>query len=266
MTTVTLYRDEREVAWLTLNRPDVRNAFDDVLIGELIEAAQALAIEPPRAVVLSGAGPSFSAGADLNWMRAAKGYTHEDNLSDARALSSMLNALDALPSAVIGRVHGHALGGAVGLVAVCDIVVAERATVFGFSEVRLGIAPAAISPFVVRKIGRSHARALFVWGRRFDAGLAERIGLVHHVVDADDLDDAVDGVIADVLSAGPIAVAAAKRLPEVAMAPMVEAREVTAGIIADLRVGDEAQEGMAAFLDKRRPRWANGSGDTGAAQ
>lgn len=266
MATVTLSRDDRDVARLTLARPDVRNAFDAALIAELADAARMLAADPPRVVVLSGSGPSFSAGADLRWMRAAKGRSHDENLGDARALSAMLDAMDTLPCAVIGRVHGHALGGGVGLVAVCDIVVADRATVFGFSEVRLGLAPAAISPFVVRKIGRSHARALFVSGQRFDAAAAERIGLVHQVVDADGLDSAVDAVIAQVRWAGPMAIAAAKRLPEVASAPLVEAREATAAIIAELRVGDEAQEGMAAFLDGRSPRWAAASGDPESAR
>lgn len=258
MTTLRLHRDERDVAWLTLDRPDVRNAFNAEVIADISDAARTLASDPPRAVVLCGTGPSFSAGADLRWMRASKERSYDENLDDARAMAAMFNALDTLPCAVVGRVHGHALGGGVGLVAVCDIVVAERGAVFGFSEVRLGIVPAVISPYVVRKIGRSHARALFVSGQRFDAGLAERIGLVHQVVDADALDGAVDAVLTHVLSAGPVAVAAAKRLPEVASAPMVEAREVTATIIAELRVGDEAQEGMSAFLDKRAPRWAGG--------
>jgi methylglutaconyl-CoA hydratase len=252
---VQLHRDQRDVAWLTLDRPDVRNAFNAALITELAEAAAALAAAPPRAVVVAGIGPSFSAGADLAWMRSASELSWVDNLADARATSAMFRALNSLPCAVIGRVHGHALGGGVGLVAVCDIVVAESSTVFGFSEVRLGIAPAIISPFVVRKIGRSHARALFTTGERFDAARAERIGLVHVTVDAEGLDGAVDAVVASVLSAGPGAVAAAKRLPELASAPLDEATEATAAVIADLRTGDEGQEGMAAFLEKRPPRW-----------
>lgn len=250
-----LHRDARDVAWLTLDRPDVRNAFNAALIAELAEAAAALVADPPRAVVIAGNGPSFSAGADLVWMRSAKDHSWEDNLADARATSAMFRALDALPCAVIGRVHGHALGGGVGLVAICDIVVAEAGTVFGFTEVRLGIAPAVISPFVVRKIGQSHARALFTTGERFDAARAERIGLVHVTVDAGSLDGAVDTVVASVLSAGPGAVAAAKRLPELAWAPLDEATKTTAAVIADLRTGDEGQEGMAAFLEKRPPHW-----------
>ena len=259
MTLVMVHRDERDVAWLTLDRPDVRNAFNAELIADLAAAADALHAEPPRAVVLSGNGPSFSAGADLNWMRSAKDLSQAENLADAQATGAMFHALDTLPCAVIGRVHGHAMGGGVGLVAVCDMVVADVETVFGFSEVQLGIAPAVISPFVVRKIGRSHARALFVSGERFDATWAEHIGLVHMVVDAEDLDGMVDAVITKVLSAGPTAIAVAKRLPDVALAPMAQAREQTAAIIAELRAGAEAQEGMAAFLEKRTPHWAPGA-------
>jgi methylglutaconyl-CoA hydratase len=255
MTHLQVHRDPREVAWLTLDRPDVRNAFNAELIAELAEAAAALAADPPRALVIAGNGPSFSAGADLAWMRGAKDLSWTDNLADARATSAMFRALDALPCAVIGRVHGHALGGGVGLVAVCDIVVAEAGTIFGFTEVRLGIAPAVISPFVVRKIGRSHARALFTTGERFDAARAERIGLVHVTADAGGLDDAVEAAVASVLAAGPAAVAAAKRLPELASAPLDEAAETTAAVIADLRTSDEGQEGMEAFLEKRAPRW-----------
>lgn len=255
MTHLQVHRDPREVAWLTLDRPDVRNAFNAALIAELAEAAAALAADLPRAVVIAGNGPSFSAGADLAWMRGAKDLSWTDNVADARATSAMFRALDDLPCAVVGRVHGHAMGGGVGLVAICDIAVASTDTVFSFSEVQLGIAPAVISPFVVRKIGRSHARALFVSGERFDAVWAERIGLVHLTVDAEDLDGMVDAVLAQVLSAGPHAVAAAKRLPELASAPLDEATETTATVIAELRTSDEGQEGMAAFLSNRAPRW-----------
>ena len=253
---VQLHHDPRDVAWLTLDRPDVSNAFNAELIAELAETATRLQARPPRVVVLAGNGRNFSAGADLTWMRSMRDRSREDNLADARTTAAMFSMLDDLPCPVIGRVHGHALGGGVGLVAVCDVVVAEDSAVFGFSEVRLGIAPAVISPFVVRKIGQSHARALFVTGERFDAGWAQRIGLVHKVVDGEDLDSAVDAVVADVLASGPAAVTVAKSLPEIASAPLDEATETTAGIIAELRTSDEGQEGMAAFLEKRRPRWA----------
>lgn len=250
-----LTRDQREVAWLTLHRPDQRNAFNAELIAELTAAAGELTRDRPRAVVLAGAGPSFSAGADLTWMRSMRDRSQDENLADARAVAAMFRALDDLPCAVIGRVHGHAMGGGAGLVAVCDAVVAAADTVFAFSEVRLGIAPAVISPFVVRKIGPSHARALFVTAERFDAAWAQRIGLVHFAVDADDLDATVASLVDAVLAAGPEAVAVAKRLPELASAPMDEATEVTAQVIARLRASDEGQEGMAAFLERRPPSW-----------
>jgi len=253
---VQVRHDPRDVVWLTLDRPEVGNAFNAELIAELAEVTTRLQVRPPRAVVLAGNGRSFSAGADLEWMRSMRDHSREDNLADARITSAMYSTLESLPCAVVCRVHGHALGGGVGLVAVCDVVVADRTAVFGFPEVRLGIAPAVISPFVVRKIGQSSARALFVTGERFPAEEAHRVGLVHKVVDGDDLDDAVEAVVADVLAAGPAAVTVAKRLPEIASAPLDEATETTAGIIAELRVSAEGQEGMAAFLEKRSPRWA----------
>jgi methylglutaconyl-CoA hydratase len=253
---VQLHHDPRDVAWLTLNRPEVSNAFDAELVTELAEAATRLQARPPRAVVLAGNGRNFSAGADIAWMRSMGDRSREDNLADARTTSAMFQTLDALPCPVIGRIHGYALGGGVGLVAVCDVAVAEDTAVFGFSEVRLGIAPAVISPFVVRKIGQSHARALFVTGERFNAGWAQRIGLAHKVVDGKDLNGTVDAVVANVLASGPAAVTIAKSLPEIASAPLDEAAETTAGIIAELRTSDEGQEGMAAFLEKRQPRWA----------
>lgn len=252
---VLLTRDDRDVAWLTLNRPEVRNAFNAELIADLTRAAAELTRAPPRAVVIAGTGPTFSAGADLEWMRSMKDRSREDNVSDARALSAMFRALDSLPCAVVGRIHGHAMGGGTGLVAICDVAVAADDTVFSFSEVKLGIAPAVISPFVVRKIGRSHARALFVTGRRFDAASAERIGLVHVVVGAPEVDLMVAAVLDEVVAAGPGAVGAAKRLPEMASAELDAAMEATVAVIADLRTSDEGQEGMAAFLEKRPPAW-----------
>lgn len=248
--------DDRGVARLVLDRPEVRNAFDATVIAELTTAARRLARDDVRAVVLAGAGASFSAGADLRWMRASRDYTREENVADARATAAMFRALDELPCAVIGQVHGHALGGGVGLVAICDVVVAAADTTFGFGEVRLGIAPAVISPFVVRTIGRSHARALFVTGRQFDAHHAQRIGLIHHVVAADELEQRVAEVVDSVLAAGPHAVAAAKQLPDMALAPSDEAGEATAQVIADLRVSDEGQEGLSAFLERRPPSWS----------
>src|SRR6185436_5420743 len=202
------------VARVTLARPEVHNAFDAGLIGELRTAFALLAREGPielRAVVLAGDGPSFCAGADLAWMRAAMALDTEGNEQDAMAMADMFETIDTCPAPVVARVHGVALGGGMGLLAVSDIVIAESGTRFGFTETRLGILPAVISPFVVAKIGESHARALFPGGRRFDAVRAQRIGLVHELAEGEDaLDAAVEAAISDVLASGPTAARAAK--------------------------------------------------------
>ena len=242
---------------LTLNRPEVRNALNDEVIAELAEWASGVAADcTVRAVVLEGAGKSFSAGADVQWMAKTVNYTEAENLRDATALTAMFAALDALAVPVIGRIHGAALGGGSGLAAVCDIVVAEEHAVFGFTEVKLGIVPAAISPFVLAKIGRSAARELFLTGARFSARRGQEIGLVHHVVAADALDNAVESCLNDILSAGPEAVAAAKALiREVAGRSIEDAAPITARTIAARRVSAEGQEGLRAFLEKRTPRF-----------
>jgi methylglutaconyl-CoA hydratase len=248
--------DARGVATVTMDRPEVRNAFDDELIAELQRAASALAVDDAvRVVVLTGAGAVFSAGADLNWMRSMKDWTFEENVADSSRMDAMFRALYDLPKPLIGRINGHALGGGTGLTAVCDIAIAVDSARFGFTEVVLGLAPAVISPYVVRKVGRSFARAVFVTGERFDAERARQAGLVHQVVDADDLDAAVAAAVDRCLKAGPLAAAAAKRLPDVALRPLDEAAAQTVRIIAGLRVGDEGQEGMAAFFDKRPAAW-----------
>lgn len=258
--TLSVARDERGVATVTMDRPEVRNAFDATLIGELTDAARALGDDRDvRVVVLTGAGPVFSAGADLNWMRAMRGRGFDENLADARRMQTMFRTLWDLPKPLIGRVNGHAIAGGTGLVTVCDVVVASRDATFGFTEVALGIAPAVISPFAVRAIGQSHARALFTTGARFDAERAERIGLVHHVVDPEALDAEVAAVVAQCLRAGPAGAAAAKRLPELAAAPLDEASDATVRVIAELRVAPEGQEGMAAFLERRQPSWVPGA-------
>src|SRR5918911_4671510 len=198
------------VARVTLNRPDVHNAFNATLIAQLRTTFAGLAREGPttlRVVVLGGEGASFCAGADVAWMRAAMALDVEGNEQDAMAMAEMFEAIDACPVPVIARVHGAALGGGMGLCAVSDVVIAESGTRFGFTETRLGILPAVIAPFVVAKIGESHARALFPGGRRFDAVRAQRIGLVHEVVEGEEaLDLAVDAAIADILASGPTAV------------------------------------------------------------
>jgi methylglutaconyl-CoA hydratase len=245
---VAALRIERDGAVLhvTLARPERRNAFDAALIAELAEAF--VDVGRARAVVLAGDGPSFSAGADVDWMRSSVDLSYEANVADANALRAMLEAIDCCPAPVVARVHGHALGGGAGLVAAADIAVASENAVFAFSEVKLGIIPAVISPFVLAKVGPGQARRWFVTGERFDAETALRIGLVHEV--ATDLDTAVDRVVGELLSAGPLAARWAKRL--------VRERpggSETARWIAERRTSDEGQEGLRAFLERSQPNW-----------
>jgi methylglutaconyl-CoA hydratase len=249
------------VARVTLARPDVHNAFDASLIAALRATFAALAREDPgqlRAVILAGDGPSFCAGADLDWMRAAIALDTEANEQDAMAMADMFEAIDTCPVPVIARVQGAALGGGMGLLAVSDLVIAESGARFGFTETRLGILPSVISPFVVAKIGESHARALFPGGRRFDATRAARIGLVHEIVEGDDaLDAAVDTAVSDVLAGGPTATRAAKAvIREIRGLGHGSAKWHTARVIARQRTSDEAQEGFRAFTEKRRAAWA----------
>ena len=250
---------EREgaVARVHCNRPDVRNALNVQMIAELTRAFGTLADDASvRAVVLQGEGTVFSGGADINYMRAGLELGERENELDALRLADMFGAIDRCDPPVIGRVHGAALGGGAGLVAVCDIVIAANDAVFGFTEARLGIVPAVISPFVLRKIGSSHARALFTTAERFDAVRAQRIGLVHEVVAADDLDAAVDKKLAEILASGPHAVRAAKHIATtVPQMADDEARAWTAKTTARIRASEEGQEGLRAFLDKRKPGW-----------
>jgi len=248
------------IARVTLARPDVHNAFDGSTIRELTVAFRRLAAEPStalRAVVLAGDGPSFSAGADVRWMRASLELDREGNEQDAMKLAEMLDAIDTCPVPVIARVHGAALGGGMGLCAVSDLVIAEAGTKFGFTETRLGIIPAVIAPFVIAKIGETYARALFPSGRRFDATRALRIGLVHEVVEGlDALDHAVGAAITDILDAGPEAARAAKAIiREVRGLPHESTRWHTARRIAALRTSPEGQEGLRAFLERRSAAW-----------
>ena len=249
------------VARVTLARPEVRNAFDASLISELRAAFTALAREGPtqlRVVVLGGDGPTFCAGADIAWMRAAMALDVEGNEQDAMAMADMFEAIDTCPVPIIARVQGAALGGGMGLCAVADVVIAESGARFGFTETRLGILPAVISPFVVAKIGETHARALFPGGRRFDAVRAQRIGLVHEVVEGEAaLDVAVDAAVDEVLASGPTAVRAAKAIVrEVRGLGHGSSKWHTARVIARQRVSEEAREGFAAFDEKRRPAWS----------
>lgn len=249
------------VARVVLARPETRNAFDADLVAALRSTFAGFARESPealRVVVLAADGPVFSAGADLRSMLAAAELGVDANEQDALALAEMFEAIDGCPVPVVARVHGAALGGGVGLCAVADVVVAESGTRFGFSEVRLGLLPAVIAPFVVAKLGESEARALFVTGRRFDALRAQRIGLVHEVVEGEAaLDGAVAAVVDDVLAGGPTAVRAAKAIVrEVRGLSAGSARWHTARVLARQRASAEAQEGIRAFLEGRRPGWA----------
>ena len=249
-------RRDGPVEYLTLNRPDVRNAFNEQVISELTAWASAAHADAERGTlrvaVLAGAGKTFSAGADVTWMSKTVAYTEEENVRDATAMSRMFSALDELPMPLIGRVQGAALGGGAGLAAVCDIVVAAEDAVFGFTEVKLGILPAVISPFALAKVGRSAARELFLTGARFPASRAREIGLVHAVVPAADLDATVAGYVVELLSAGPHAVAAAKALIRTVWDRPADATAITARAIASRRVSAEGQEGLRAFLQKRR--------------
>jgi methylglutaconyl-CoA hydratase len=256
-------RVEREgpFARVTLDRPEVRNAFDAALIAELRATFDGFAREAPddlRGVVLAGAGEVFCAGADVEWMRSAVGLTLADNERDAAAMQGMFLAIDLCPVPVIARVQGAALGGGMGLCATADFVVATADATFGFTEAKLGILPAVISTFVLPKIGESHARALFTSGERFGAERASRIGLVHDVVANEAaLDARVEAVLGELRSTGPTASRAAKALiRELRSLPADEARRHTVRHIAQQRTSVEGQAGLAAFLEKRTPPWA----------
>ncbi len=257
LTRLRVAADPHGVVTMTIDRPEVRNAFDAHLIAEITECAQRFADDTQvRVVVLTGEGAVFSAGGDLNWMRGMVDASTEDNEADAVRMNAMFRALYDLPKPLIGRINGHAIAGGTGLTAVCDIALCVEGALFGLTEVVLGLAPAVISPYVVRKIGISHARALFVTGELFDADRALRIGLVHEVVaDVNALDLAVEEAVGRCLKAGPKAVAVAKRMPGLAMAPLDEATAITPGFIAALRTSDEGQEGMAAFFENRPAAW-----------
>jgi len=251
------------VARLTLARPEVRNAFDDALIGELIdtigEIERTFESDPeraPRALVLTGEGAAFCAGADMNWMRKSVAFTRDENEADAMRFAGMMRALDELSIPTVARVNGACLGGGMGLIACCDVVIAAEDATFGFTEVRLGIAPAVISTFVLPRIGASAARRYFLTGEIFPASVAEAIGLVHEVVPAGDLDAAVTRLTDAIRGNGPRGVAAAKRLIRDTLAlRRGEAIQNAVRTIAALRASPEGQEGLGAFLEKRRPSW-----------
>lgn len=247
------------IATVTMNRPDVHNAFDDALIAALTaELRRVDRLAEARVVVLAANGKSFSAGADLNWMKRMAKYSREENLRDAAGLASLMRTLDGMQKPTIARVQGAAYGGGVGLVACCDIAIATTAAGFSLSEVRLGLIPSVISPYVIAAIGERAARRYFLTAERFDAREAFRIGLVHEVVESSALDEAIARITAELLKGGPQAQAAAKRLiADVSRRPMDDALAAeTAKRIAEIRTGDEGREGVAAFLEKRKPDWS----------
>lgn len=251
------------VVTLTLARPEVHNAFDDQLIAELTHKLRDLDHDAAvRVVILAAEGRSFSAGADLNWMKRMTRYSEAENLRDAVGLASLMRTLSGMSKPTVARVQGAAYGGGVGLVACCDIAIASRSALFSLSEVRLGLIPAVISPYVIAAIGERNARRYFLTAERFDAQEALRIGLVHSVVDDPELDAAVAGIVGELLKGGPKAIAAAKDLiAHVANRPIDQTlAEETAARIAQIRVTPEGQEGIAAFLDKRAPSWTKPRG------
>lgn len=254
---VRIDRDSRGVVTLTLDRPSRRNAFDDALITTLREEVESLGRDPDvRALVLTGAGTAFSAGADLDWMRRAASFTAAENLADARQLEAMLAVLDTFPRPTIARVNGAAIGGGVGLVATCDIAIASEQAIFAMSEVRLGLLPAVVAPFVRRAIGERACRRYFLSAERFDAVTAEALGLIHEVVAEEALDQAVATVLEQLLQGGPEALAATKALlVALRQASFDEAADRTSRAIAERRASAEGQEGVVAFLEKRQPTW-----------
>lgn len=253
---IRLEREGTSLA-VTLARPQVHDAFDDVMIAELTEAFREAASDAQaRVVVLRSTGKSFCAGADLDWMRRLGAASREDNVADAGKLEDMFRAIATCPKPVVARVHGAAFGGGAGLVAACDLAIASTEAKLGFTEVRLGILPAVISPYVVRKTGPGVAQALFLTGEILSAQRAQEVGLLHRVVPAIDLDSAMDAAVFNLLAGGSDAHAGVKRLvAAIEGRSLDEARAITTQAIADARASAEGQEGLAAFLEKRKPKW-----------
>ena len=249
--------DDGAVATVTLARPDSHNALNAALVEELTRCFEEISDdERVRVAVLAGEGRSFCAGADVGYMGETAAFSYEENLEDARRLAMMFWTIDECPKPLIAKVQGAAMGGGAGLLAVADVAVVDAEARFAFSEVRLGIAPATIAPFVVRKIGASHARSLFLTGERFGAERAREIGLAHEVVSRNELDAAVEEKVGELLNGGPVAQATVKALlRRLETTEPMEAPGLTARVISELRTGEEGQEGLAAFLEKREPRW-----------
>jgi methylglutaconyl-CoA hydratase len=252
------YTVANNVAGVTFNRPEVHNAFNDKMIQELSNVFNDIEKDPHiRVVKVTGTGKSFCAGADLNWMRRVKDYTYEENLEESLNLAEMLYKIYASSKPTIARVNGAAIGGGTGLVAVCDIAIAASTAKFSFSEVKLGLIPACISPYVLKKCGEGRCREFFLTGERMTAEKACAAGLINIVVPSEELDSVVDEFIHQLISSGPAAIKKCKellrRVPEMSME---EAKKYTAEVIAQLRISDEGQEGMNSFLEKRKPTWA----------
>lgn len=237
-------------------RPEVRNAFDERMIADIHKAVDELSADDVRALVVTGEGTVFSAGADIDWMRRMGRMGFDENYQDALKLAYMFDALSRSPKPSIARVNGAAIGGGTGLVAACDIAVADQKAFFSFSEVKIGLVPGCIGPYVVRKVGQSRSRELFITGRRISAEEAERYNLVNRVAEEGKLDEEIDAILKQFLTSGPVAVDAAKRLVrDVPNLTREEYIEYTARMIAELRTGPEGQEGTKAFLEKRKPGW-----------
>ncbi len=252
-----LYEKHEQVVWLTFNRPEVHNAFNAKQIEEMTEALKRIREDNSvRIVVLTGKGKSFCAGADLNWLREIVGYSFKQNLEESRALADVLHDLYMLPKPTIAMVNGAAIGGGTGFLSACDIALAAEEARFGLSEIKIGLVPAAISPYVIRKIGESRAREYFLTGKRMLAHKALEIGLVNDVVPLEKLKASVDLLIDNLLTSGPEAMASCKELiTQTSHARIEDVKEFTANMIAGLRVSEEGQEGMASFLEKRKPNW-----------
>lgn len=256
--TVLTQVDERGVAWLTLNRPDKHNAFDDSIIANLNQALDALASDPNvRLLVLNSNGKNFSAGADLNWMRSMADSDYQQNLNDAGELASLMKQLDLFPKPTLCLVQGAAFGGAVGLVSCCDIVLAEPTSSFCLSEVKIGLIPAVISPYVTRAMGERAMRRYAITAERFSADAALRMGLIHEVVDDASMQERADTLINHMLQNGPQAMIASKALVKAVSYSQITDEVIadTARRIAEIRVSQEGQEGLSAFLNKRQASW-----------
>jgi methylglutaconyl-CoA hydratase len=262
MQTIKINTDERGVQTLCMNRPEVHNAFDALMISELTDALKAAdQNDAVRLVVITGTGSCFSAGADLNWMRGLVNASQQENEKDALRLADLLRCLNYLSKPTIARINGAAFGGGVGLIAACDISISIKRTCFGLTEARLGLVPAVISPYVIRRIGETHARRYFLTAERFDCQTAYDIGLVQQLVSAKRLDEIVEEIIRKLLKGGPMAVAHCKQLIFMNVDHDVDSQKLmdkkTARLIAQLRVSDEGQEGLTAFLEKRKAGWIN---------